>query len=302
MSFNTPILLLTFSRLDTTMRVFEKIKEQKPKYLFWASDGPRSHRLDDIQKIELVKKYIWEQIDWDCNVKTLFREENMGCGLGVSTAITWFFNNVEQGIILEDDCVPFPDFFKFCEDNLNFYKDDERIWEISGTNLQGGIKRGDASYYFSKYGGIWGWATWARAWKNYDFYMKNYDNFLQERKIEKIFSDKSQQKHWIKTFDDAKGVDTWDYQWLFARWYHDGLSIVPNTNLIYNIGFNKEGTHTIIEPHWYESAISGNNTLGQIEHPKELKVDINADDYLFKNSYKSLSVFKRIYLYLKKKF
>ena len=283
MSFKTPILLITFNRLDTTKRVFERIKEQQPKYLFIASDGPRENRLDDIVKIEEVRSYILSNIDWVCEVKTLFREKNLGCGVAPYTAITWFFECVEHGIILEDDCLPYPDFFNFCETILNKYKQDETIWEISGTNLQKGIKRGDGSYYFSNYGGIWGWATWARAWKHYDYSMKNYGDFLKNQQIKKIFSDKQQQKYWHKTLNNASKLGTWwDYQWLYTFWSYGGKCIVPNVNLIENIGFNGGGTHTMSEPKWYKSLTLGNGIIGEIKHPNILEVNTEADDFFYK--------------------
>jgi hypothetical protein len=300
MSFKTPILLITFNRLDTTIQVFEQIKQQKPKYLFISSDGPRQNRADDFAKIEEVRNYILQQIDWDCEIKTLFHEKNQGCGLGVSGAITWFFDNVEQGIILEDDCIPYPDFFGFCEENLNHYKNDDRIWAISGTNLQGGIQRGTGSYYFSNYGGIWGWATWARAWKHYDYNMKTYNQFVKSKSIKNIFKDPRQQKHWIAVLNTAAKVDTWDYQWLYTHWFYNGLCIVPNVNLIKNIGFNADGTHTITEPAWYKSATTGSQTLHKIKHPAKVEVDYAADDFLYENSYKHPSFIKRGGMYVKR--
>jgi hypothetical protein len=282
MSFNTPILFITFNRLDTVVKVFDRIKEQKPRYFYWASDGPRFNKPDEVQKVRAVKEYIFSQIDWNCEVKTLFREENMGCGLGVSTAITWFFNNVEQGIILEDDCLPLPGFFEFCEELLNYYKDDQQVFEISGTNLQAGKIRGDGSYYFSNYGGIWGWATWARAWKNYDFKMLAFDEFVKGKKIERLFTDKKQQLFWINAFKEGKNVDTWDYQWVFTFWNNNGICIVPNKNLISNIGFNNEGTHTFNEPVWYKKLIGNcNNIIFPIKHPASKKILKKADDFLF---------------------
>ena len=299
MAFKTPILFLTFVRLDTTIKVFERIKAQQPLQLFIASDGPRANRPDDKQKIEEIKNYISKEIDWECEVKTLYRAQNLGCGRAVSGAITWFFENVEQGIILEDDCIPEAEFFSFCEDLLERYKTDRRIWEISGTNLQRGIKRGDGSYYISNYGGIWGWATWARAWEKYDYNMSSYETFVNKRQISQIFG-KQQQSFWLKTLKKAKAIDTWDYQWQFARWSHNGLSVVPNVNLIKNIGFNADATHTLSEPSWYELAIGVKKTLGKVKHPLNIEVDTLADDFLFENYYKQAPLLSRWYQFLKR--
>jgi hypothetical protein len=304
MSFNTPILLITFTRLDTVSKVFERIKEQKPTQLFIASDGPRMGRPDDIGKITTVRNYLIEQVDWDCELKTLFRDENLGCGAAPYQAINWFFEHVEQGIILEDDCLPYPDFFRFCEETLNFYKNDERVWEISGTSLQGGIKRGDGSYYFSHYGGIWGWATWARAWKHYDYTMSGFSQFIEEKKIEQILPDKEQIAYWTKTMSKATQLGSWwDYQWVFTFWKHGGLCIVPNVNLIKNIGFATQGgTHTFGEPHWYKALSKSTGLMGNIVHPSNIIVDTEADDFYFKHTTNPGSLLKRIYLRLKRMF
>jgi hypothetical protein len=300
--FDIPILLLVFNRIDTLEAVFDAIKKQKPHKLYVAGDGARLSNIDEFEQVSKVRNYILDGVDWPCEVKTLFREKNIGCGKAVSEAITWFFEHEEMGIILEDDCVPCLDFFIFCKNLLIYYKYDERIWEISGTNLQGGIKRGEASYYYSNYGGIWGWASWARSWKNYDFEMRNYDKFVKEKRIEHVFKSKVQQKYWIKNLKQLKELDTWDFQWFFAHIYYNGLCIVPNINLIQNIGFNQHGTHTKAEPHWYKTATASNGLMGKIIHPKNIKVDKNADDFLFRKYIKPASLFKIGLNYLKKKF
>ena len=163
----TALLFLVFNRPDTTTQVFKKIRQAKPPRLYVASDGPRDGNSDDKKKVTKVRE-IATKVDWPCEVKTLFRDKNLGCKKGVSTAITWFFEHEEQGIILEDDCVPNLDFFTFCENLLQRYDKDERISTITGNNFQDGKWRGNASYYFSKYNHCWGWATWRRSWKNYD--------------------------------------------------------------------------------------------------------------------------------------
>ncbi|MBB6127041.1 nucleotide-diphospho-sugar transferase [Mucilaginibacter lappiensis] len=303
MSFNIPILLLTFNRLDTTVRVFEKIKQLKPKYLFIASDGPRSDKPGEAQKVEAVKNYIFSQIDWDCEIKTLFRKKNLGCGRAVSEAITWFFESVDKGIILEDDCLPHPDFFTFCKEALDYYDNDARVLSVSGTNLQGGVQRGDGSYYFSNYGGIWGWATWARVWKNYDFEMKNLDSFLETGSLRKIFSDRKQQRFWTEILKRAKHIDTWDYQWHQMTWTYGGIHIVPNFNLIENIGFSNDGTHTANKPYWYDrlTNLNAKVQLKNIVHPEYIGINTKADDFLFEKCYKPISLYTRVCLFLKKR-
>jgi hypothetical protein len=295
----SPVLFVIFNRPDTAKHVFAEIKKQKPKYLFIASDGPRNDKPGEAATVNDLRNSLINQIDWDCELKTLFRKENIGCGLGVSTAITWFFDNVEQGIILEDDCVPLPGFFEFCDEMLNYYKDNDRIYEISGTNLQGGNIRSNGSYYFSKYGGIWGWATWARAWRHFSYEMENYDQFVKEKRIEKIFTDKKQQKYWIETLNKASKLGSWwDYQWVYSFWSHNGICIVPNVNLIKNIGFDNEGTHTLGEPNGYTKLAKGGSLI-EIRHPQDLKVNIKADSFLFKQ-FINPPLMKRIYWRLKK--
>lgn len=164
--FNSAILLLIFNRLDTTQLVFEAIQKVKPPRLYIASDGARIDKLSEDSLVGDVRNYVINNIDWDCEVKTLFREENLGCKLAVSGAISWFFQNEGHGIILEDDCLPDHSFFRFCEEMLLKYSDDERIGMISGDNFQFGGSQVEDSYYFSRYPHIWGWATWKRAWKS----------------------------------------------------------------------------------------------------------------------------------------
>lgn len=302
MQFQTPVLLLTFTRLNTTEKVFAKIKEIKPERLFIASDGPRKGNESDARQIDIVRNYLLSQIDWACRVETLFQTKNLGCGVAPHTAITWFFSHVSRGIILEDDCLPQGDFFSFCEQMLEYYENDSQIREISGTSLQNGIQRGDGSYYFSRYGGIWGWATWARAWRDYDYEMKAYKDFKDKNQISNIFASKKQQKYWIKTFDNAAKLGTWwDYQWVFSIWRNNGLCIVPNRNLIRNIGFNSEGTHTTDEPAWYSLLAAGDGNLGALIHPKVTRINVEADNFQFKKCVSPPSLLQRALRFALKK-
>ena len=301
-SFQTPILLITFNRLSTTKLVFAEIKHQKPKQLFIASDGPRDNKPGEAEDVNMVRDYLLSQIDWDCEVKTLFRDANLGCGVAPYQAITWFFDHVEQGIILEDDCLPLPGFFQFCEEMLNHYKHDERMYEVTGNNFQGGNVRGDGSYYFSNYGGIWGWATWARAWKKFDYYMDGFDVFLQDKTLEKTLKNPDQYRFWIKILINAKKLGSWwDYQWLYTFWRNKGICIVPNKNLIRNIGFDEGGTHTFSKPKWYDKLIAGTNDLPEpLQHPSTVVVSSSADDFLFKNTMQ-VTFFNRLISFIKRK-
>ncbi|MFH1427813.1 MAG: nucleotide-diphospho-sugar transferase, partial [Patescibacteria group bacterium] len=195
MSFNTPILFLIFNRPETTQRVFDKIKIIKPRHLFVAADGPREGK-NESEKCQAVRDII-KQIDWDCKVNTLFRDKNLGCKLAVSSAIDWFFDNVEEGIILEDDCLPDPSFFKFCQELLVKYREDSNVMCISGDNFNPNLYNGSDSYFFSKVASIWGWASWRRAWKYYDIEMKSFLLFSKNNKVKKIFNSRLEQKAWL---------------------------------------------------------------------------------------------------------
>jgi len=245
-NFQTPVLFLIFNRPGQTRAVFEEIRKARPKQLFIAADGPRAHVPADRENCAQTRAVV-QLVDWDCEVKTLFREQNLGCGHAVSDAITWFFNQVDLGIILEDDCLPDPTFFGYCQDVLNRYRNDERIMMVSGTNL---VERwetpGRQDYFFSYYGGIWGWASWRRAWKKYDFGMTEWKNSRSRDAIRDVLNDEEHAEERIKLFDAvAQGkIDTWDYQWGFCRLINSGLSVVPRVNLISNIGFGADATHT----------------------------------------------------------
>jgi len=242
----TPLLFLVFNRLDTTKKVFEEIRKAKPKQLFIASDGPRKTKEDEEKVVEQIRKYVLSNIDWKCNVKTLFRKNNLGCKYAVSSAIDWFFENVEQGIILEDDCLPSQSFFRFCRELLEKYKDDERIMQISGTNVEGktAIKE---SYFFTPCFNAWGWATWRRAWKKYDVEMKDWKIFrfsIDFFNIVRNYSLIEKLKSWrLYQLTYSKKINTWDYQWIFMCLRNKGLCIIPQKNMITNLGF-KIGTHT----------------------------------------------------------
>lgn len=242
----TPVLLIVFNRPHTTKRVFEAVRNAQPSKLFIAADAPRPEKVGEKEKCEEVRSIV-SDIDWDCEVKTLFRIENKGCGLGPAEAITWFFEHVDQGIILEDDCLPSKDFFRFCSELLSQYANDSRVMMISGTNALGSWKDDIQSYHFSILGGIWGWATWKRAWKFFDYRIENWANEEVKNRVKDILIDENLYLHRSKVYDHTlagQNVDWWDYQWGFARVTQSGLSIVPSRNLITNIGFGEDATHT----------------------------------------------------------
>ena len=214
---NSSVLFLIFNRPDKTLRVFNEIKKVKPSKIYISADGPRYNNESDLIKCEQSLQ-ILDLIDWNCEVKTLINERNLGCKIAVSNAITWFFDNEEQGIILEDDCLPCESFFKFCDELLLKYQFDNRVGHISGTNFQNGIKRGQKDYYFSRHPIVWGWASWRRVWKNYDINMNNLDLFINDD-IASILTNNSRIKkniinNFIKTRNNE--INTWDYQYFYS--------------------------------------------------------------------------------------
>lgn len=274
--FCVPILFVIFNRPDVTARVFEAIRKIKPEQLFIAADGPRLNKEGEGKLCEETRK-ITENIDWTCEVYRKYSDQNLGCKKGVSSAISWFFENVEEGIILEDDCLPDQSFFTFCQELLEKYKNTNQIKMISGDNFQFEKKYGDASYYFSNFPHIWGWATWRRAWNEYDLEMRTYPDFKRENRIAQIFKDKRIQKYWINLFDNLYNnkVDTWDGQWVYSIYNNNGIVILPNVNLVSNIGFGVDATHTK-----KSDDILGNipsETIQTIIHPVSIMVNEEAD-------------------------
>lgn len=243
---NTAVLFLIFNRLNTTKQVFEAIQQAKPPRLYIAADGARVTKKGEEQEVKSVRDYVMSNIDWKCEVKTLFQEQNLGCKMAVSGAIDWFFENEEMGIILEDDCLPNQSFFWFCEELLEKYKDDMRVFIISGYNKQNEWEKQINDYFFSNFGGIWGWASWRRAWKHYDVKMSDIEDFIDQNNFEKQLGKRigSQRQNTIYSNIILKNVDTWDYQWAYTRHKNNGLACVPKYSLIENIGFGDDATHT----------------------------------------------------------
>jgi hypothetical protein len=295
---NTAVLFLVFNRFDTTKRVFEMIRQARPPMLYIAADGARKSREGEKQKVKEVRDYVMSHIDWECKVKTLFQENNLGCKYAVSSSITWFFEHEEKGIILEDDCLPSLSFFWFCEELLEKYQNDRRVWQIGGCNFQEGIKRGDGDYYFSIYNHIWGWAGWANRWRNYDVEL---DTIKDTKFLERIFDNKRALKYWTKLFNNmkAKQIDTWDYQWTFTMWFNNGLVILPNVNLISNIGFGVGATHTTSE-----SEVANLKTYQLIiqEHPSKIIQHKVADECTYQLFFTQKSLFIRIKSKIKRLF
>lgn len=242
----SPLLFIIFNRKDIALRTLAEIRKARPKTLYIAGDGARLKRADENTLVNQTRKAVLEAIDWDCKVHTLFQNKNLGCGPGVFSAINWFLKHEKYGVILEDDCVPLPSFFTYCDELLERYEDDDRIAGITGFNPLKREISGDSSYYFSKYMENWGWATWRRAWKHMEIHM-DWLGSKQENDIVSnagfLAKDVASWRHGIELIKKEK-INSWDIQWSFTVASQNQLTIYPKYNLISNIGFGDQATHT----------------------------------------------------------
>lgn len=293
---NTPVLLLIFNRPYTTKRVFEAIRKQQPSRLYIAADGARDHVPGEKEKSRQVREIV-KNVDWDCEVKTLYRNNNIGCKTAVSQAITWFFTYEEYGIILEDDCLPDPSFFQFCEELLIKYKDDERIGHISGNCfLPGEIKK--YSYDFSNTAHIWGWASWRRVWKDFDLDFPFWNNSTKadHENIFNGFYDRIYFSSFISdTLQNKKNISAWDVQYFFTMRLTNRLCIYPAVNLVTNIGLNSEGaTHTSTKNRKYY--VQSEKMVFPLVHPQYILRNKQLDKKAIRKHFFSWKRLMRYYL------
>lgn len=242
------VLFVVFNRPDTTARVFEAIRAARPPRLYVAADGPRDGKPGEAQRCAEVRQ-LATAIDWPCELHTALRPANLGCKMGVSSAIDWFFGREEQGIILEDDILVQPGFFDYCDELLDLYREDPAVSMVSGCNLLSQRMQMQESYCFSRHVHIWGWATWRRAWKHYDVGMSGWPAWQASGALLRTLDgNRALATYWKNIFDlvHAGKIDTWDYQWVFACWQQGGLDILPAHNLIENLGFGPDATHTVM--------------------------------------------------------
>ena len=274
----TAVLFIIFNRPETTTEVFQAIRASQPKRLYIAADGPRENRPNDISRCEQARAIV-SDIDWPCEVKRLYRDKNLGCKIGVSSAIDWFFENEEEGIILEDDVVPHQDFFTYCQFILEKYRFDERVMMATGTNYLGNQNRQEG-YFFSQHYTIWGWATWRRAWALYDVEMNLWESQIVKDNIRYRFNNSYIASHFAKTFDSLKTsyIDTWDIQWVFTCLYNSGLCVTPRFNLITNIGVDGVHSNSKTDSHFLATNKLGLNLDNKIEYP--VVVDAQYDQTL----------------------
>jgi hypothetical protein len=266
--------LIVFNRPDTTRLVFEAIQRHRPTRLYVAADGPRNNVKEEIQMCMRVRELV-KTVDWPCTLRTLFRDTNLGCMRAVSSALNWFFEQEEEGIILEDDTVPADSFFSFCELLLCRYRHEKHVSMIAGYNPAANRFESGSSYFFSRYTITWGWATWRRSWLNYDPEMRHWPEMLQCGHLARILDGRANViRHWEKLFDLVRNgaIDTWDYQWLYSSWRTDSFIAVSSKNLIANIGFGPGATHTTGGPPPYVRDLSREDVTFPLTHPSVLSV------------------------------
>ena len=276
-----PVALLVFNRPEQTARVLHEIARVQPPRLLVVADDPRPGHPEDVTKCGQVRDII-EQIDWKCDVLRNYADSNMGCRMRVSSGLDWVFSMVDEAIILEDDCLPSISFFRFCEELLALYRSDSRIMQVCGTNRLETWECFSRSYFFSKFGPVWGWASWKRAWDMYDVSMKLWPDVKGTNGLSAL-CDSERAREWReKVFGRVyrEEIDTWDYQWAFAKLINSGLSIVPSRNLISNIGFGADATHTT-NPATPHANVGRYEIDANLSHPAYVLRDVAADAAYF---------------------
>lgn len=290
-----PVLLVAFNRPDTTKKVFDKIRDVKPKKLYFAVDAPRDGHLQDEQNVAKVKQII-EQVDWKCEVKKNYAKKNQGCGPGPKNAISWVFESEDRAIILEDDCVPSLPFFNYCDELLERYKNDTRIWVISGNQFFEDAVNSTHSYFFVRYCASWGWATWKRCWDEMDLHMSKYPLIVEQDLYKAAFRTDKETVFFQNKFGRVYNNQNlkshiWDDQWGFTVTSNGGLCIIPNKNLVSNIGYS--GTHANKKNKYHDRPIDENYKI--TSHPDFILCDVDYDTYQFKHHWnKKKSIIKRL--------
>lgn len=274
----TPVLFIAFNRENPARMVMEAIRAAKPPRLYFACDGPRNE--EERERCESVRALV-SMVDWECEVHTRFNDANLGVMMGESTAMDWFFEHEEDGIILEDDTLPSQSFFWYCQELLERYRNDDRVWCIMGNNLMTEWKTKDnASYYYSAhgYGAYWGWAGWRRVWNKYDVRMADWPACRDNDLLNGHFLSKAEMAEAYKLFEGQYTgvIRSWDYQMDLARILNRGVTCIPNVNMIRNIGFGAEGTHTVSENDRRNKEELGETAFPMV-HPRYMLVDVQRD-------------------------
>ena len=283
---STPVALLIFNRPDTTKKVFEEIRKAEPERLFIIADGPRQNVERDKKLCELTRE-ITERIDWDCEVIKDYADVNFGLRKRFASGLSRMFEIVERAIIIEDDCVPHQSFFPFCQELLERYRDEKKVMMISGNNFFSELKNKEYSYYFSSFNHIWGWATWKRAWHLYNDEMKDWNSLKDSDFLNNILQNNKSVKYFRTIFQEVyeDKINSWAYRWLYSMFRESGLSIVPSTNLVVNVGYGKHATNTK-GPGKRFAVYSTNEIVFPLIHPPNIERDEELDKIITMNRHR----------------
>ena len=284
MALETPVALFVFNRPDLASRVFDQIRAARPRQLLIVADGPRCGAHNDSDLVRATRQVV-ERIDWNCQVLRNYSSINLGCQRRMSSGLNWVFENVEEAIILEDDCLPSIDFFEYCHQLLVRYRKDPRVVAISGTKVHCPQTTSDYSYFFSKYFHCWGWASWRRVWQHYDVQMCAWPQAYRGGLLKQISDSRDEECYWGRILDKQfRGhFDAWAYQMVFNCWQLGGWTAIPSTNLVTNIGFDHRGTHTHDGNH--HLAAAGTDELGALRHPPRMERHVAADREMFRHAF-----------------
>jgi len=283
---NAPVVFMVFNRPSVTRAVFARIAEAKPARLLVIADGPRRHITGEAEKCREVRS-IFDDIDWDCELSINFADHNLGCRDRISSGLNWVFSQVESAIILEDDCLPVPSFFRYCDELLERYRDDARVMTICGSNWLRETSS-DSSYVFTTHCSIWGWATWRRAWRTYDVDLKSWAKKKLENPFAHLPLRDKEVKALTRTLDNLadndstnRTVDAWDFQWFYNCYIHGGLAVTPTVNLVSNIGFGSDATHTV-NARSKLARIPSRDIEFPLGHPKSIELSLEYEDAYYK--------------------
>lgn len=278
----TAVGFCIYNRPDLTRQSLATIAKARPPKLFVIADGPK----DDPVDVSLCQeaRQVIDGVDWDCDVHTNFSDTNLGCGRRLSSGFQWVFQQVDEAILLEDDCVPAESYFWFCQSLLDKYRDDDRVMHINGNNYRKRRRHTPYSYYFSEYSHAAGWASWRRAFQHYDFGMASWPDFRDSGSLAAAFTNPAEQRHWTRILDrqiSADPVDAWSYAWLYAIRRRGGVAITPSVNMMSNIGYGRpDALHT---KHRQRPAPTWD--IWKLHHPPRVVVDSKADAALFRDHY-----------------
>lgn len=279
-----PVLLLGFNRPDLLSTLLNALRDARLRELFISLDGPRPSNPEDAVRCAEVRRIV-EAVDWNAAVHINAREENLGCGMAVSSGISWALSHVERVIVLEDDCLPDASFFRFCDELLERFADDERVMQIAASNWGASVERyGGYSYAFNAFAPVWGWATWRRAWELYEYRLDSWSRFKRSGLFEGIGISRRFRSMMGYEWDAVRaGGGTWDHQWQYAVMRHRGLSVSPSHNLSVNLGFRADATN-VNEPDYVFSHLPLESIEFPLRHPPEVALN-PAVDALFEKVY-----------------